>query len=836
LTTIETALQPLAWELTRIPEEVPHVLALPLPDEVRTRIQALSSNGKQPEIHKLYHSLRALDAGIIDFARGAFSADPRERPPFWMYNSTRAPLLDPTRLVQAIAAWGIVLYPGAGHRLARELVPTMFTWQRVHLGTAPTQLARRLLPSLYAHLLLETNTPLLLTSQDGTPYRWRLRRAPSSDPYTAELVSWPPDLYREKYPFVYALRFSIGTLPGTATLLLTCRPGVRRLVGWSLVTDKGHLDLRFGYEKRVFLARHGESWLSHEKAEDYLIPLGITRYKKGPEWVAHAPAIFEHLGVHEHFPDLETLVRHPLAFPEVMISYDNSMSYKTRVLGGVESADYAEIFDQLSEPLAYYGAGPLSPCPKTFPKLHSRAETSYNATDQREQNVPASVRQRALNTMHLPVEIDIISDDTETWEQEILHEMGYTSEDNHPDLIIRLNQVEYNLTAQLPEDATKDPDAFLGAAHARIREIEQRIPQARGRNAGMLIEMHDYSHEFYRPGSRETRRDPKQATRIGLAKIGYKTQFIRPFGDDEEDYTARIRSGVRDLLRQLGYRWNALYPGYQHTSLPPAGSLDIIALWVIRTTRRKGHRQTEESGRLPLVAYAPGNETQVYVYLPNGSGPRWVPYSDAPLLMQEYEERTMENEGMRLFFQSVLRDLKLERDGLLLLHEQNLRSVFPELLDENITSVDLKSVFALGRSPVRIARLRYSGDGTVPKTYPAYNVGGSATGIFFTQIPDLFYSTQTKPVTAQKAKKKDLRHRDPSAPGRPSWNPTTLEIYLRGLLPEDKSEEWAEIIHHLREESYNTDKATLLPEPMNSLKQLVEYIPRLADEEEEGEE
>jgi hypothetical protein len=831
MTITQTALQPLVWELTRIPEEVPPTLGLVLSDEVRTRIRALSTNGKFPEVNKLHHVLHALDAGIIDIARGSFSTDPDKRPPYWIYDSTRAPMLDSTRLVQAIAAWAILSYPGAGNRLARELVPSMFTWETVHLGTIPVQLARKLLPSLYAHLLLETNTPILLTDQDGTLYKWRLRRAPSSDAYTAELVSYPPDLYRNKYPFSYSLKFSIGTLPGSASLFLTCRPGVRRWVGWPLLTDKGSLDLRFDYEKRVFFSRQGESWLSREKSEDYLIPLAITRYKKEAQWVARAPAIFEQLGVHERFPDLDMLLRNPQAFPEVMISYDASMSRRTRVLGGVESADYAEIFEQLSEPLAYYGAEPLRPCPKAYFTMPARTEKSYNATDQRERDVPIAVRQRALSSMQLPVEIDIISDDAEYWQQELLHEMGYTSEDEHPDLIIHLNQFEYNLAAELPQEATNDPDACLGANHERTREIARHIPHAHGHNAGMLIEMHDYSHEVYHSGSRDTRRDPKQADRIGLAKIGYKSQFIRPLDDDPGDYKSRIKSGVRDLLRQMGYRWNALYPGYQHTSLPPAGNLDIVSLWVIRTARRKGHRRTEESGRVPLVAYAPGNEMQVYVCLPNERGPHWVPYSDAPLLMQHYEERNMENEEMRLFFQSVLRDLKLERDGLLLLHEQNLRSVFPELLNENIGDADLSIIFALGTRPIRIARIVYSGDGTVPETYPAYNPGGTATGIFFAPIPDMFYSTQTKPGTADKIK--DRRHRDPGAPGHPSWNPTTLEIYLRGLLPEDKAEEWALLTHRLREEAYNTDKATLLPEPLHSFKLLSEYVPRLREVEED---
>src|SRR5713101_7364217 len=117
------------------------------------------------------------------------------------------------------------------------------------------------------------------------------------------------------------------------------------------------------------------------------------------------------------------------------------------------------------------------------------------------------------------------------------------------------------------------------------------------------------------------------------------------------------------MLRQLDYRQNALYPGYLKSHLPPAGGLDLLGLWVIRTNRRTG---AEIPVTLPLIAYAPGNELRMYICLPGVNGPQWVGYDEAPLLIPDHDGKSMTAEHLRNFFVCALRDLALPRDTLLL--------------------------------------------------------------------------------------------------------------------------------------------------------------------------
>ncbi len=53
---------------------------------------------------------------------------------------------------------------------------------------------------------------------------------------------------------------------------------------------------------------------------------------------------------------------------------------------------------------------------------------------------------------------------------------------------------------------------------------------------------------------------------------------------------------------------------------------------------------------------------------------------------------------------------------------------------------------------------------------------------------------------------------------------------MTNLQEGDEPEEWAWVVHRLRQESFHTDRATLLPEPLNALEKLEEYVPRIFDD------
>ncbi len=95
-------------------------------------------------------------------------------------------------------------------------------------------------------------------------------------------------------------------------------------------------------------------------------------------------------------------------------------------------------------------------------------------------------------------------------------------------------------------------------------------------------------------------------------------------------------------------------------------------------------------------------------------------------------------------------------------------------------------------------------------------------------FPHLFYSIQERPLSAQRPI--GARQRDRQT--KLSWNPSTVEVLLLNLQLEDQAQEWAWVVHCLRQESFHTDRSTLLPEPLYALTKMEEYAQRIADEEE----
>ncbi len=88
--------------------------------------------------------------------------------------------------------------------------------------------------------------------------------------------------------------------------------------------------------------------------------------------------------------------------------------------------------------------------------------------------------------------------------------------------------------------------------------------------------------------------------------------------------------------------------------------------------------------------------------------------------------------------------------------------------------------------------------------------------------PQIFYSVQRRPVTAQR--RNELRQVD--HPRRISWNPATVEVALARLALGDAPGEWAWLVHRLREESSHATEPTLLPELLHSVALLEKYVKR----------
>ncbi len=829
-------IQPLSWEISAVPDELRCVYALRLPEHWLTILKSLGEVDRMYPLTSLYLSLRALAPEVLHIYLNAFSNTPSRRPSYWLLAQADTGTLNEERLLWAIHAWLHACYSsGEVRTVAQQLKATDLHWERVDLQQASPDIITGAVPGLVARWLIRAKFEFGLTNGSGQLATYPMRLAPSTGS-DVDLVTWPPAaLSRQhiEYSYSYYLKFRMATLPGSDMPRLLCHPGIRRWVSQPLAgvskSGKNYVDLVWGREKGVFVSRKSASWLTQQPAETCLIRLGLRRYNE-LVWAGRLPEVLASLSPNELIPDPFHLLAHPTDFhPNILIIHDANMSEKHRVGAGIEEADRWEVFTRLTQAFP----SEMQPTPTwmkggDFHRMHPSFASKPRT------QVPADIRLKGIANMPSPALIEICSSDADHWEQIVRDEIGAPVEtypSGHIEAVSRDGDVAIldivkrtfpvDLSAQLPPEAADNDENQRGLTFARVREIEKQVPPV-NTNTGVLQEMLNYQ-DLYHKDTRERRRDPKLAARWGLARVNRKLQCIQPESVDPDDYEDRVRSGVRDLLRQLGYCWNPLYTGFKGTSLP--SKLDLLGLWQIRL---KPRRHGENPVTFPLVIHTPGQACVSYVCLPGKFGPVWYHYADASLKIPDLIDGYPTKEAIRAFFTRAIGDRGLAGHALLLMSEQNVREVFPEVKDDLILAAhtSLRAVFSLGDLLCRIARLRFSGQGTVPLVCPTHTFG-RYSGLFHDErFPLLFYSIQERPVSALRPT--GLRQRD--AQTKLSWNPSTVEIMMTNLQEGDEPEEWAWVVHRLRQESFHTDRATLLPEPLNALEKLEEYVPRIFDD------
>lgn len=831
-------IQALSWEVPTIPDELRFVYALRLPAHWVPLLKSLANVDRQPPVTSLYVSLRALAPEILYIYPNSFSDDPDRRPLYWLIADADGATLNEERFLWAILGWLNTCYESSEVRaIAQQLNASDLHWERVDLQEASLDVVSGALPALIARWLLKHNFEFGLSNREGQQASYQVRLAPSSYRAEADLVTWPAVTLAEQpdYSYSYFLKFHMGSLPSSLTPRILCQPGIRRWVSRPLArigkNGKTHIDLAWGREKGVFMARTSASWLTQQPAEMSLIRLGLRRYSD-LIWSGRLPQVLASLSPNELIPEPIDLLSHPMdSSPNILVVYDVTMSETHRVGAGIEEADRWEVFSQLTEALPQQ----LLPTPvwrKT--STFVRRQTSFDASQERKK-VPTDIRLRGIERMPTPALIEICSSDADRWEQLVLEEMGVsavnlvdgrievpTSSGTPSTLTISKQSFPIELSAELPPEAMESDTDQQGLTLQRVRQIEKAIPRVET-NTGVLLEMVNYQ-ELYST-ERARRRDPKLAARWGLARTGRKLQCVQPESTNSGNYEMRVRNGIRDLLRQMDYRWNPLYVGFKGTSFPQ--DLDLFGLWQMRL---KSRRRGETAVTIPLAIHTPAHRYESYVCLPDENGPTWYPYSQAQLKIPDFIGGYSSKEGIRSFFTRALQDRGMSGASLLLLSEQNLRDVFPEVRDENLLMADstLKQALGIDNLPCRIARLRFSGYGSVPLVCPTHSFGRFSGMFHDDRFPHLFYSIQERPLSAKRPT--GVRQRDSQTDL--SWNPSTVEVLLLNLQQEDQAEEWAWIVHRLRQESFHTDRSTLIPEPLYSLFKMAEYAPRIADDEE----
>lgn len=814
-------LQPLAWEIEAIPEALSKVYVLRLPEHWRRGVRDLPEQEHLPPIISLYMALNAVAPEILCFFPHAFASDPSYRPPYWLASET---LLPTERFLLAIQAWLLGIYGSQrGGAVLRSFQASDLTWEELDLRSAPPGAVENVLPGLVVRWLAKQQYELQLSNQDKHVFHWPIRVSPAHGT-DAEMVTWPPQEvtdHSSAYLYSYYLRLRLASPPGSAEWSLLCQPGIRRWVSRPLTHTNGngrtYVNLAWGRRKAVYVACPNVRWLSQVPDEFSLLRLDLL-YRSNVNWAGNLPIALESL-VDLNLPDPLNLLSHPEEFaPRLLILHDSLTQPRHAVGLGIEAADRWEVFNQLSDAL-----------PDEFHRMSfwsrlkspQRLERSYAAESTRHAIAPA-VRRAALAKLP-PTRLELHCSDPDRWEQWIRAELGLTRTSRSETLQIVRRQLPPDIVELLPPDATESGEAHVAAERLRARRIQQSLAREDKVQTGVLLEMANFQ-ELYAHNQREARRDPKQAVRWGLARTGRVTQFIRPESQSADDYELRVRHGLWDLLRQLDFHFNPPYTGFRRTSLPTA--LDLVGL---RQIRLNALRRGERAVTLPLVAYMPADQVVLRVCLPGEGGPHWQPYHTALLEAVDFGGGYQHPGQVRDFFVRALENLPWANPTLLLLDGQNLRCALPELKDKelNLDAFGLEGIPPQGKDLVRVARLRYSADGGVPLVCPTHSFG-RYSGIYnHARFPQVFYSIQERPLSAKRAN--GLRQID--AWRRHSWNPSTVEVVMAQLQPNDVPAEWAWVVHRLRQEATQSEAATLLPEPLHSMAKFDEYVMRVTDDD-----
>ncbi|KYQ87952.1 MULTISPECIES: pPIWI_RE module domain-containing protein [unclassified Thermoactinomyces] len=789
-------LQPIAWDINEIPNFISKVYCLKLPDQWKDIINHLIQINREKDFVPTRSLQAALLAGapeIIDFNYYAF----KNNTTYWLISDQNFHTIDVNNLVSLIRQWIYFEFPGKqAHAFAQRLNTNGIKWEVVDVRTLPESMLKRILPQLIVRELIRR--------EYRDPQNGRLFQIvpPLNTRQAAEIVSWEPSRMPENPDFSahsYKLTFSVGRMLGKSSLQLFVDLGLRRWVGEPLLTDTvNHLPWKIN--QSVYLARQSISWLSDLPQESTFIQLQLRKESKDfVRWENRIPEFLNRINSADQnkIPDIKELLVNPQKFqPDVLIVYDQRMGISHPVGSGVTANDRKDFFESLNN--ALYSIFNFSPSSKWIRQRTLRQQKLLTDSKQ-------PINQKAV--------IEIWSNDADRWEELIKEEIN---DDQNKDKLQIVKREPHPITNLLDFDPEDPNQQLKNAIQYRIDTISKLFEKPKNRT-GILIEMPNYNKMFVR--TKDANRDPKSSVRYGLAITGRLTQFITPEYAEPKSYEERIKMAINDLLRrQMQWKRNTLYTGYKKTSLPK--QLDLLAFWVINKRRKRGNLT------IPLVGYAPSNDTQIKVCLPGENGNEWQYYSEALLKITQIQTN-FDGEGIHEFFKQAIEELDIKNPALLLLDERNLRKYWPKLNNEELIFDDQNYKIYddfLHHSELRIVKLRFSEEKplSIPIASPTREVS-KYQGLFAPENgPDnVFYSFQEKPVTAEKIKT-GLRHRD--AMHKHYWNSVTAEIILLNLKKGDNPAEWAFVVHSLRKSSEHIDSATRLPEPLYSLKCMEEYV------------
>src|SRR5690606_24864248 len=234
----------------------------------------------------------------------------------------------------------------------------------------------------------------------------------------------------------------------------------------------------------------------------------------------------------------------------------------------------------------------------------------------------------------------------------------------------------------------------------------------------------------------------------------------------------------------------------------------------------------------PVVVHAPSDDSQLHVLIPKdtGSAQLYPTLREGIIAAAQWSYDYGMEETPSFFRDALQKCLRGSNAALLLVADKNLRRVYPELASQT-GNPPLSLNATLEDFPqARVARLRFSREDEAPFCIPEERKSRWQGLYVHPHDPHVFYSLHNMVNRRQGKNWMKLERPDKSAA-----NPSTVQIWVNNLHPEDDPAEWAALVHRLRRESSHTDDPTVYPQPLHDVMTIVQYLSRAVKDEEEDE-
>ncbi|SOD89283.1 pPIWI_RE module domain-containing protein [Spirosoma fluviale] len=718
-------------------------------------------------------------------------------------------------------------------------------WQQEENGTAkPAGEYYNLLPYQLAADL--TTQPLVIGGRKMVFKRCPMGIGTSG----AELVSWPPMAYvygkkKQTYYYSISLRITLQTVAFQTNPLIYVHVGVRRYISQN-ISFKGDIKSAFihtplswlpglVYENSVQIAR------VRSRANGKVDKDGKKEYEL--QWDDTLEAIINKLNLSNPLPPAQELLNqlptYSFQHTEALLIHSTSISAAHPISVGLSATDKTAIIDTLKQRLSANWT-PLGAYPRinTQPKLNQKnpfvpvkALFSEATLPQRQARIEDAVGQQTLSLRIIYQKESTRNALIRTLEsclgfsyepQTETYKIGKCTLRLH---IEQIGAIASELDNKETSKSTlRQRHAYFAAKATRLEEIRQHLPTLSDDQpaVGVLMEL---ANNF------DTNKDPKEALRQGMARVGYLTQFISAEAKLEDTLEHRAQRAVLDLLRQLGVLSCKPAFAIKGHSLPTP--LHIFGLWIVRQNSRFLGRLAE----FPLLLHIHPDTGKISVKLPNSTN-KWVSYARAQRELACMDACVMEHPTQMNHIRDFL--AKLPANALLITHAQKLRGIWKSIANSKLTldTVDTRMGGESGQlgslNPgLRLVRIREEGANEAPQVFAINeDVVGLSSGVF-AMTDRVFASVGQKPGTATKAVKNASKLNSwtdstgkiqPPNPTKYVWNHRVCEITVAAIQPEDNPAHWAAITHELRSLSLQFNDTTMLPLPLQLASLLEEYV------------